>query len=402
MRYPQPDRRDVVPPCARTLEMELKAIRDLFPITQKYVYLNHASLGPPSVQVVAAVEAYLSDLKRNGMVTQSDRDVWLGEVRSLAAGLIGADPAEVAFTCNTSQGILIVANGIDWRDGDNIVTAETEFSANVYPWLCLKRVGVETRLAPSRDGRISVRDITGLVDERTRLVALSFVEYWTGFRNDLTAIGQMCREKGIFFSVDAVQGLGALRLDVNESHVDFLSAAGYKWLLSPTGTGIFYCRRDLIDQLIPVQVSWRSVATGSYPIYEEPLWPDARRFEGGDLNWPGLHGLGRSLRLIHDAGPAWIEDRIRTLTDHLVEGLRVRGYQLISPIRSWQERSAIVTFDHATHSLADLHERLREARVIVDSQYTPGITSQYPPGIRVSPHFYNTVEEIDHLLEALP
>lgn len=381
--------------------MELTAIRKLFPVTENYAYFNHASCGPLSRRVVTAMEECATDMEYHGTIHQMGRFERLEEIRGLAARLIGAGPEEVALTVSTSHGLLILANGIPWRDGDNIVTAETEFSANVYPWLYLKRLGVETRFAPSHDERIAVDDIAALIDERTRLVALSFVDYWTGFRNDLTAIGEICRERGIYFSVDAVQGLGGLRLDVNESQIDFLSAAGYKWLLSPHGTGIFFCRRDLIGELIPAMVSWRSVVPGDYPPYKEPLWPDARRFEGSCPNWVGLYGLGQSLETILNVGPGWIEERIRALTDHLIEGLQVRGYGIISPIGSWKERSGIVTFDHEEHDLGDLHERLSEARVIVDSRYTPGITSPYPSGIRVSPHFYNTVEEIDRLLEAL-
>lgn len=382
--------------------MELRAIRKLFPITERYAYLNHASCGPLSERVVAAMEQCISDLQYHGMVNQVNRSQQLEEIRGLAARLIGAEPEEIAFTANTSQGLFIIANGIAWREGDNIVTAQTEFAANVYPWRYLQRLGVETRFAPSHNGRIAVDDIVDLIDDRTRLVAVSFVEYWTGFRSNLAAIGEICRDRGVYFCVDAIQGLGALRFDVNESHIDFLSAAGYKWLLSPHGTSIFFCRRDLIDELIPAMVSWRSVVPGDYPPYEEPLWPDARRFEGSYPGWVALYGLGASLETLLDVGTQCIEQRIKALTDHLIEGLQAQGYSIISPIESWQERSGIVTFDHKKHDLADTHKRLHKANVIVESRHTTGITSPYPSGIRVSPHFYNTEEEIERLLEALP
>jgi selenocysteine lyase/cysteine desulfurase len=382
--------------------MELRTVRELFPITERYVYLNHASCGPPSVRVAAAMEQCIRDLQRHGMANQVSRSQRLQEIRGLAASLIGAQPEEIAFTPNTSQGLFIIANGIDWCEGDNVVSAETEFTANVYPWRYLRRRGVRTRFVPSRNGRIAPADVSSCIDGRTRLVALSFVEWWTGFRNDLSTIGSICRERDVYFSVDAVQGLGGLRLDVRKAHVDFLSAAGYKWLLSPYGSGFFYCREGLIDELIPVMVSWRSVVPGDYPPYEEALWPDARRFEPSYPGWVALYGLGASLETLLDVGPQLIEQRIKSLTDHLIDGLWARGYRIISPVEAWEERSGIVTFDHSEHDLADVHERLREAGVMVDSRYSPGVTSPYPSGIRVSPHFYNTTEEIDYLLEGLP
>jgi len=384
---------------------ELAAIRQLFPITERYAYLRNGSLGPLSLRVVAAMNECITDMENNGAANPFEWYERREEVRGFAARLIGAEPAEIAFTRNTSHGLLIVSNGISWRDGDNVISAETEYPANVYPWVSLERLGVETRFAPSHDGRIAVDDIVGLIDERTRLVALSFVEYWTGFRNDLAAISEVCQEKGVYFSVDAIQGLGALRLDVKESHIDFMSAGGHKWLLSPTGTGIFYCRKDLIDELIPALANCHRTVGGDY--HKAPLSSDANRFEEGVVNFPGVYGLGESLKTILDVGPDWIEERIRALTDHLIEGLQVRGYNIISPIASWEERSGIVTFNHENrekYDSPDLRKRLSEAKVIVSQSGvpTPPFSGATPPGIKVAPHFYNTEEEIDRLLEALP
>jgi selenocysteine lyase/cysteine desulfurase len=326
-------------------------------------------------------------------------------VRGLAACLTGAEPGEIAFVPNTTDGLLIVSTGLSWEAGDNVVTAETEFRGNVYPWLALQRLGVETRFAPSHNGRIAVDDVVDLMDDRTRLVALSFVEVWTGFRNNLAAVGEACRERGIYFSVDGIQGLGALRLDVEESHVDFMSAGGHKWLLSPFGVGVFYCRKGLIDKLIPTLTGWRSFDLGDYSPYEAPQYSDARRFDfqGGNMNLSGIHGLGTSLEMILELGPEWIEGRIRGLTEHLIEGLQERRYSLISPTASWEERSGIVTFRHGEHSPAGLGQRLRDAGVIVAASL-PGRPNKLhePHGIRTSVHFLNTEDEIDRLLDALP
>ena len=368
--------------------------RHLFPITEEYAYMNHAAVAPYSVPVAKAMNDFIaSRLQRGGLDGQKWEDR-IEEVRGLIAQLIAADPAEIAFTSNTSHGLNIVASGIDWREGDNLIGAETEFTANVYPWLNLQRLGVEARFAPARDNRIQVEDIAALMDERTRLVALSFVEFATGFRNNLRAIGQLCRERGVYFCVDGIQGLGALDLKVTQTPIDFLAAGGPKWLMGPIGAGFLYCRQALIEKLIPTRVGWWGVVDrDDYFRYDSPLQEDARRFEEGSLNFLGFHGLGASLELLLEVGIPWIEERVLDLTDYLIAGLQERGYHITTPIASPQERSGIVCFNHPQHALNDLDQRLRKARVII---------SKRDQLIRVSPHFYNDETDIDQLLDALP
>jgi cysteine desulfurase/selenocysteine lyase len=374
--------------------MSLTKYRPLFPVTEEYAYLNHASIAPYSVPVARAMDDFIARRHQRGWL---DAPTWkdrLEEVRGLVAQLIAAAPEEIAFTSNTSHGLNIVASSIGWQEGDNLIGAETEFPANVYPWLNLQRRGVEVRLAPARDNRILIEDIAALMDERTRLVALSFVEFATGFRNDLRAIGQLCRERGIYFCVDGIQGLGALDLNVTQSSVDFLAAGGPKWLMGPIGAGFLYCRRALIEKLIPIRVGWWSVVDrDDYFRYDSPLRDDARRFEEGSLNLLGLHGLGASLELLLDVGISRIEERVLGLTDYLIAGLQERGYHIPTPIASPQERSGIVCFNHPHHALDDLEQRLSKANVIL---------SKRGQVIRVSPHFYNDETDIDQLLNALP
>jgi len=385
-------------------ERELAAIRRLFPITQRFAYLRNGSVAPLSLPVVAAMHECISILQNS---SGADQFVWherFHEVRAMAARLIGADPSEIAFVRNTSHGMLIVSNGIPWRDGDNVVSTEGEYPVVVSPFVSLRRIGVETRLAPSHHGRIEVDAIADLIDERTRVVALSFVGYWTGFRHDLAAVGELCRDRGVYLCVDAIQGLGALRLDVRDCHIDFLSVGGHKWLLGPTGTGIFYCRRELIDQLIPALTCSHRTIDGDY--FNPPLASDATRFETGVLNLPGLYGLGASLGMILDLGPEWIEGRVRRLTDYLIAGLQTRGYNLVSPVASWEERSGIVTFNHADSEKFDspaVRERLSEAKVVVSQSGvpTPPFSGSKPRAIKVAPHYYNTEEDIDRLLAVL-
>jgi cysteine desulfurase/selenocysteine lyase len=250
------------------------------------------------------------------------------------------------------------------------------------------------RLAPARDNRILVKDIAALLDERTRLVALSFVEFGTGFRNDLRAIGQLCRERGVYFCVDGIQGLGALDLKVTQSSIDFLATGAAKWLMGPIGAGFLYCRRALIEKLVPIRVGWWGVVDrDDFFRYDSPLREDARRFEEGSLNFLGIHGLGASLELLLEVGISQIEERVLSLTDYLIVGLQERGYNITTPIASPQERSGIVCFSHPQHALDDLEQRLRKAKVII---------SKRGQVIRVSPHFYNDETDIDQLLDALP
>lgn len=374
--------------------MDVTQIRNLFPVTRNYVYLNHAAVSPLSTRVSSTMAECIADMSQHGTASFEKWLEPIEEARRLAAELIGASPEEVAFTKNTTSGLLIVATGLDWKAGDNVVSAETEFPANVFPWVNLQRLGVETRLTPSRDGRILVEDIAAQMDERTRLVALSFVEFGTGYRNDLAAVGELCRERGVYFSVDAIQGLGVLPLDVRECQIDFLAAGGFKWLMGPLGIGIFYCRQELVDRLIPVMVGWGStVDHDDFYRYHSPLRPEASRFEEGAPNVVGIVGLGTSIKTLLEVGISNIEGHVLSITSHLLDGLLDRGYEVITPHECLQERSGIVSFRHPQHDTDELEQQLTEAGIVISKR---GGT------IRVAPHFYNTMGEMDRVLEVLP
>ncbi len=221
----------------------LESYRDEFPVTRNYVYLDHAGVAPVSLRVKRAVEEFISDATESGAFNYTSWTKRVEEIRRKSAALIGAESEEVAFVRNTSHGISIVAQGLDWKEGDNLIVYEKEFPSNIYPWLNLKERGVEVRFISSPNERILIEDIEGLIDSRTRLITLSSVQFSSGFRVDLKSVGELCRRKGVLFFVDAIQSLGVVPMDVEEFHVDFLAADGHKWLLSPEGTGIFYCRR---------------------------------------------------------------------------------------------------------------------------------------------------------------
>ena len=215
--------------------------REQFPVTQKYIYLNHAGVSPLSLRARDAMQDFLNDAADNGGVNAASWTATVEACRHSAAQLINADPSEIAFMKNTTQGLIIAANGIDWHQCDNIVTTAVEFPANVYPWWSLKeRYGVEMRMVQERRGQILTEEIEAAIDARTRVVTISHVEFASGFRNDIAAIGEICRKKGIWFVVDAIQSLGVIDLDVKACNIDILAADGHKWLLAPEGAAIFY------------------------------------------------------------------------------------------------------------------------------------------------------------------
>lgn len=368
--------------------------RSEFPVTETYIYMNHAGVAPLSRRSRDAMTEFLEDATVNGAVNAKCWEQAAEACRGVAAQLINADAAEIAFMKNTTQGILIAANGIDWRAGDNVVTTAVEFPANVYPWWSLKeRYGVQTRMVPEQTGRIHVEDVASAIDERTRAVTISHVEFASGFRNDIQALGEICRERNIWFVVDAIQSLGAIEVDVKSSNIDILAADGHKWLLAPEGAAIFYCADDKRERLINTNVGWASVVNPrDFLNYDLTQKPDATRFEEGSYNSVGLYGLKAAIELLLDIGISTIEAHILELTEHLMAGLEAKGYRVVTP-RADSERAGIVIFESNQHTPAEIYEMLHAENII---------TAERGSGVRVSPHFYNTTSEIERLLEVLP
>ena len=369
-------------------------LRDEFPVTETYIYMNHAGVAPLSRRVQTAMTGFLEDATVNGAVNAK---LWEAEAeicRDAAAQLLNANTTEIAFMKNTTQGILIAANGIDWQAGDNVVTTAVEFPANVYPWWSLKeRYGVQTRMVPERAGRIHVEDVASAIDERTRVVTISHVEFASGFRNDIQALGEICREGDIWFVVDAIQSLGAIEVDVKSANIDILAADGHKWLLAPEGAAIFYCADEKRERLINTNVGWASVVNPrDFLNYDLTQKPDATRFEEGSYNSVGLYGLRAAIELLLEIGIPAIEAHLLELTGHLIAGLEAKGYRVITP-RTDSERAGIVIFDSDRLTPTEIYEILYAENIV---------TAERGTGVRVSPHFYNTTSEIERLLEVLP
>jgi selenocysteine lyase/cysteine desulfurase len=372
--------------------MDWTALREHFPVTRRWAYFDHAAVAPLSGAALRALQEWAADLADNGDVRCAFWQHRVDEVRGLAARLLGADPLDVAFVKNTSEGIGFVAEGFPWQQGDNVVIAQEEYPSNVYPWLNLTGRGVEVRRVPSRGARVVLDDLRAAIDGHTRLVSLSFVEFASGFRNNLDAVGELCRRHGILFFVDAIQGLGVLPLDVQRTPLDALAADGHKWLLGPEGAGIFYLRRDWVERLHPVSIGWNSVVGAQdFARIDFTLKPNAGRWENGTLNVAGIHALGASLELLLSLGVPAIMTRVLELTEYLCERAASAELEVFSS-RHADERSGIVAL---TVPGADPHALARHCR-------RKGIALSVRNGrLRISPHCYNSTEEIDRLLLAL-
>jgi selenocysteine lyase/cysteine desulfurase len=314
------------------------------------------------------------------------------EVRQLAGRLLNAAAEDVAFVKNTSEGVGIVAEGFPWKPGDNVIIPAEEYPANVYPWLNLADRGVDVRMVASRDGRIWIDDIRNAIDSRTRVVSVSLVEFASGFRNDLDAIGSLCRERGVYFFVDAIQGLGVLPLDVARQPIDFLAADGHKWLLGPEGAGIFYIRRNLVDLLHPVGIGWNSVVRArDFAQIDFKLKPHAGRWESGSLNVGGITALGASIELLLEIGIAAIAERVWDLTDYLCARAEEAHFRVFSS-RLFGDKSSIVSLVSPQQDVRRLVRCCRDQRIVINHRLGR---------LRISPHCYNSKEEVDRLIDVL-
>ena len=378
------------------VERLLQEYRKEFPIVKNAIYLDHAGVAPVPLRVKTEVKNFLDEAAEKAVMSY---EYWMERVdgvRALSAELIGAEKEEIAFIKNTSHGISIVAGGLEWKEGDNVLVFEREFPSNIYPWLELERKGVMAKFVPLRDGRIWLDDIERLMDRRTRLVSISSVQSLNGFMIDLQKLGKLCGGKGVLLFVDAIQSLGVIPMDVKEFGVDFLAADGHKWLLAPEGTGIFYCRRGLASELRPNLIGWKTVKSDeNFEIIDFTLKDNALRFEEGSFNVMGIRALGASLGLLFEIGIDRIGARVQDLGDLIMDEAEKRGLNIRTP-RDRNERGGIVSFSGDFDPVL-MKKKLRESDIIVNNR---------GGALRVAPHFYNTEEEILKLFgeidEALP
>ncbi len=372
---------------------------DEFPLTRSWAYLNHAATGPLPAAHLRAAHRFLDETSTTRpVITLVDFAIKADEVRGLAGSLLGCLPEELAILSSTTEGLALVPLGLDWRSGDEVVLYEREYPNLVYPWLQLRKKGVRIRFVPDRGNRFELDELLDLLTERTRVVSLSLVNFVSGFRAPVEAIGRACRERGIWLVVDAMQAAGVIPVSPADLGAEVVAAGGYKHLLSGYAVALCYCSPRARAELDIPAPGWvgttRFTANHDVLDYEGTSFAaGARRFEPSVPSLSGLWGAAESLRLLVDADPRRIERHVHGLLDHLIDELRDRSYTIHSSLDP-AERSTLLSvsppapLDHAALQVA-LHER----RVAISIR---------EGAIRVSPHLYNTASDIERLLAVLP
>lgn len=365
------------------------------PIAPKWAYFDHSAVAPLSGPAAKRLADWAAEAAAEGDTRWPDWDREVGRTREAAAGLIDASPDEIALVPSTTAGITLVAEGLDWREGDNVVLLADEFPSNLFPWMHQASRGVEVRRVPTDFGRIDYDALRQACDRRTRVVSLSWVGYANGYRQDLDRLAQIIREAGALFFVDAIQGLGVFPLSVRETPIDFLAADGHKWMLGPEGAGVAYIRREHLERLRPIGIGWNSVENAAdFGKSELRLKPTAARYEGGSANAAGMLALGESLRLLTAQPTADVAAALLDITDYLCHrlegvGLRVASRREAEP-DGHDPRSGIVA--------AEVAEPVTVRRRLLDAGV---VTSVRGGRLRMAPHAYTSYEDVDRLIDAL-
>jgi selenocysteine lyase/cysteine desulfurase len=370
-------------------EPQLQTLRTLFPhLKSGQVYLNHASISPLSTRAVDAMTKYLQTHSDGTLVSYDDELKIESDCRAAVQAIIHAESKDrIALIGNTSDAINIVASGLPWQRGDRIILNDMEFPANVYPYYHLQDQGVVVDIIRCPDGRITPEMVGNAITPKTRVVALSAVQFLSGFRADLATIGNLCRDRKVWFIVDGIQAVGAVQLDVQKMKIDGLAAGAQKWQMSVQGTGFLYVNEALQEAIRPQFVGWLGVQDAwNFYNYGQPLASTAKRYEGGTVNHLGFSGMAASLSLLLEQGGDAIEHHILGLTRMLSDGLqKIEGVKLISPLVD-RERAGIVTIE--------LPPRADAKNVFKKLLVRKTVISLREGKLRYSPHFYNSTEEI--------
>lgn len=365
-----------------------------FPLDPGLIYLNHAAVSPWPRRTAAAVQRFAEESMRQGACHHSR---WLeteARLREQCRHLLNAPSADdIALLKNTSEALSVVAHGLTWRAGDNVVISDQEFPSNRIVWQSLQGLGVETRRVDLTRGASPEQALDACIDERTRVLAVSSVQYASGLRLDLDGLGALCRKRGVLFCVDAIQSLGALPLDVQACGADFVMADGHKWLLAPAGCALFYVRRGIRDQLQLRQFGWHMVEDHlDFSRLDWQVAASARRFECGSPNMLGIHALSASLALLAEVGMENVAARVLANSSYLMEALgKLPGIEILTP-RQPGRYAGIVTFRHQRVEPAELHRRLLASNVIC---------AQRGDGVRFSAHFYLTPVQLQAAVAAV-
>jgi selenocysteine lyase/cysteine desulfurase len=364
----------------------LDRYRDQFPAAQNLTYLNHAAVAPLSCRSAEAMKSLADDALNYGSFHY---DQWLDAyagLRAAAARLIHSEPDEIALMKNTSEGISTIANGVNWHPGDTMVAFKQEFPSNQYPWQRLESKGVKIKWLEFTDPLDKIHEAA----KGARLLAISFVQYLSGYRANLTKIGNICSESGAIFFVDAIQGLGAFPLDVRESRIDALAADGHKWMCGPEGNAILYVSRRLQDRVDPFEFGWTNAANyNNYGVPDMTLRDNAGRYECGTLNTIGCFGLRAAIEFLLEVGIENIAPKVQALGDRVDCLARKKGYGVLIE-RTPSTGAGIVSFKKPGAESAAVVEELKKHKVIAAAR---------AGWIRFAPHFYLDFDEIDRAME---
>jgi cysteine desulfurase/selenocysteine lyase len=361
-----------------------------FPVRKNLVYFNHAAVAPLPRRVAEAIAAHNENARDRGAADWRRWYAAIEAAREKVARFIGAGRNEIAFLPNTSWGLNFVAQSFPWKEGDNVVTDDMEFPSNAYPWLALEKRGVECRMARNREGRVTLDDVAEKVDARTRIVAVSWVAFHNGWVFPIEEISKFCRERGILFVLDAIQGLGALPLDVEKAGVDVLAADSHKWLLGAEGCAVFYVSERARERVPPLFAGWWNIKhERGYLDYVLDFYDGARRYEPGTLPTANIAGLAAAVDLLSEVGLETIRTRILETCETLKRGLTERGWTITSP---QPLRSGILAAFLPNMDCRILAKRLEEGGII---------TAPREGSVRFSPHFYNDAEEVTRTLQIL-
>jgi selenocysteine lyase/cysteine desulfurase len=358
-----------------------------FPVRRHLLYFNHAAVAPLPKRVSDAMTAHVANVRDRGA---ADWRRWYRNIestREACARFLGAKTAEVAFLPNTSWGLNLVAQSYPWKPGDNVVSNDMEFPSNAYPWQRLASRGIECRLAKSREGRVTADAIGAAIDGKTRIVAVSWVAFHNGWVSPLAEIGRMCRERGILFVVDGIQGLGALPADVERDSIDVLVADSHKWLFGPEGSAIFYVR-EAARERVPAFASgwWNNRSSKPYLDYGFEPYEGARRYEPGTLPTDHLAGIAAAVGLLEEMGRDTVRARILELVGALRDGLRERGWRITTPEPL---ASGILAAAHPSQDPRTVANALEQRGVIVAPR---------EGAVRFSPHAGDDLGQVERVL----
>jgi selenocysteine lyase/cysteine desulfurase len=370
-------------------------IRKLFPALEQYTYLNSAAVSPLPTTAIEAVNSQLWDVATHGSSHYADWVATKNRARSIIANMLNVEAEQIAFMRNTSDGFATIANGLAWDENDNIVSFDREFPANFYAWRRVRdKFGVKLKMCPEKNGRIDIDEFISLIDENTRLVAISAVQFASGFRADLEKIGDAARKVDALFAVDIIQGLGTMPFDLPAQKVDIASGASHKWLCSPEGCGILYLSERARARVEPTLVGWISVPDPwNFKDVEQEYQPNALAWETGTGTSSLFYGLEQSLKLLNETGIENIQRHLEVLTDFLCESLPGNKYKIVSS-REKGEKSQIVCVEPLIDLTSDeIFKILASEKIIVSSRNNK---------LRIAPHFYNIQEDIEKLVTKLP